>query len=71
MVCTLAGGVVGIAAAAALSGVLRTLLFEVSGTDPISFGAVTVVMMVVTIAACWFPARAATRVEPAVALRRE
>jgi putative ABC transport system permease protein len=68
---TLAGAMVGIAGAAALSRVLQSLLFEVGTTDPASFAGVTVLMLVVALAACWLPARTAMRVEPAITLRVE
>ena len=68
---SLLGAAIGIGAALSLSRVLRTLLFGVSPVDPISFGAVTLFLVGVAIAACWLPARAAMRVEPAAALRVE
>lgn len=68
---TVIGLVGGTAGAAALSKVLQSLLFEVSGTDPVSYGSVALLILLVAVAACWVPARAAMRVEPAVALRME
>lgn len=68
---SLLGAAIGIGAALPLSRVLRTLLFGVSPMDPISFGAVTLLLVAVAVAACWLPARAAMRVEPAAALRVE
>jgi putative ABC transport system permease protein len=49
--------------------VLRALLFEVSPTDPLSFAAVGLFLIAVALLACWLPARAAMRIEPASALR--
>jgi ABC-type antimicrobial peptide transport system permease subunit len=63
------GAAVGGAAAFGLTRVLRTLLFGVSPTDPVSFAAVAFLLVVVALVACWWPARAAMKVEPAVALR--
>jgi predicted permease len=63
------GAAVGCAAAFGLTRVLRTLLFGVSPTDPVSFAAVAFLLVVVALVACWWPARAAMKVEPAVALR--
>jgi predicted permease len=65
------GAVLGCAAAFGLSRVLRTLLFGVSATDPISFAGVALSLVAVGAIACWWPARAAMKVEPAVALRAE
>ena len=65
------GAALGCAAAFGLTRVLRTLLFGVTPTDPLSFAAVAVCLVGVGAAACWWPARAAMKVEPAVALRAE
>ena len=65
-----AGGVaLGAAGAFALTGVLRTMLYEVSPTDPSVFAATCAGVSVVALAACYVPARAATRVDPIVVLR--
>ena len=68
---SLLGAAIGIAAALALSRVLRTLLFGVTPWDPVSFAVVTAFLVAVAAAACWLPARSAMRIEPAVALRVE
>jgi ABC-type antimicrobial peptide transport system permease subunit len=65
------GVVLGLAGAFWLSRFLEALLFEVEPTDPASFAAVTLLLAAVALAACWLPARAAMKVEPAVALRVE
>jgi putative ABC transport system permease protein len=65
------GVVLGLAGAFWLSRFLEALLFEVQPTDPASFAAVTGLLAAVALAACWLPARAAMKVEPAVALRVE
>jgi ABC-type antimicrobial peptide transport system permease subunit len=51
--------------------VLRGLLHEVSPTDPLTFVAVSIVLLVVALLVCLVPARRATRVDPIIALRTE
>jgi predicted permease len=63
------GAALGVAGAFALTRVLRTLLFGVTATDPLSFAGVTAFLLCVAAAACWIPARSATRIQPADALR--
>ncbi|MGH9411255.1 MAG: ADOP family duplicated permease [Vicinamibacterales bacterium] len=71
MTLTLAGAAIGFAGALALAPVLKSLLFEVTPTDPVSYASVVALLAIVALAACWLPARAATRVDPAEALRVE
>jgi putative ABC transport system permease protein len=59
----------GLAGAVAGSRVLQTLLFEIRPGDPLTIGVVCVTLAVVGLAACYIPARRATRVDPLVALR--
>ena len=66
-----AGIVVGIAGALIATQLLRTQLFGVSPADPLSFGAACVALAVVGLSAAYFPARYATRIDPARALRAE
>jgi ABC-type antimicrobial peptide transport system permease subunit len=65
------GGAIGLAAALALSRVLQTVLFGVSPRDPISFGAVTVLLALVALIAILIPARSAMKTDPMTALRCE
>jgi putative ABC transport system permease protein len=66
-----AGAVVGLALAAASVRVLSTLVYAVAPHDPVSFVVSTLVLFVVSMAACYVPARRAGRVEPSIALRSE
>jgi putative ABC transport system permease protein len=65
------GLTIGLAGALALTRLLATLLFEVSPSDPITFGAVALCVILATLLACYIPARRATKVDPLVALRYE
>jgi predicted permease len=67
----LLGLVLGTGAAALLSGLLRGLLVGLSPWDPAAFLAVTVLLLASSFVACAVPARRATRVDPATALRQE
>ncbi|HKW10238.1 MAG TPA: FtsX-like permease family protein, partial [Gemmatimonadaceae bacterium] len=66
-----AGVGIGLVASFALTRYLRTLLFEISPTDPLTLGVVALALLVVALGASWLPARRAAQVEPAVALRAE
>ncbi|HWB87229.1 MAG TPA: ABC transporter permease [Bryobacteraceae bacterium] len=65
------GVVMGLAVALAASRAVESMLFVISAQDVWTFALVPAVLTLVGIAACWFPARRATRVDPAVALRHE
>lgn len=65
------GILLGLGAALALGKIVRSILFEVKATDPVTFGAVTLLLTVAALAACYIPARRAMRVHPMIALRHE
>jgi putative ABC transport system permease protein len=65
------GTVIGVAGAYALSRSVQGLLFGVTATDPVTFGAVVVMLLGVALVACYVPAWRATRVDPSTALRAE
>jgi putative ABC transport system permease protein len=67
----IAGVAVGLAGALLLTRFLQTLLYGVRATDPITFASVSAALILVALAACWLPARRATRVDPLIALRAE
>jgi len=65
------GMLLGIAGALAMTGAIRSLLFDVPATDPITFLAVVVVLSGAAVVASWLPARRAARVDPVIAMRAE
>jgi predicted permease len=66
-----AGLAAGLLAAVATTRVIAGFLFGVSPLDPATFGAVPAVLLLVALAACWVPARRATKVDPMAALRTD
>ena len=67
----LIGAALGIGGAVALTRLLAGMLYGVSVTDPLIFSVVTAILVLVSLAACYIPARRAMRVDPIVALRYE
>ena len=67
----LIGTVIGLVGAYAITRVMSHLLFQVTPTDLVTFGAVPLVLLSVALIACLIPARRATKVDPLIALRYE
>jgi putative ABC transport system permease protein len=67
----LTGVAIGIAAALSLTQLMASELFGVTAHDPLTFLGVAAVLMLVAVAACYIPARRATRVNPMISLRYE
>jgi putative ABC transport system permease protein len=68
---TAIGSAIGLAIAAIISRVLAAFLFGVPPSDPITFGGVTILFAAIALAACYWPVRRATRIDPTEALRYE
>jgi predicted permease len=65
------GVAIGLGGAFGISRVIRTLLVQVTPTDPVTFFSITLLLFIVMAAACLIPARRATRLDPVIALRVE
>ena len=68
---TLTGIVIGMAGAFGLTRLMKSLLFGVSATDPLTFIMIALTLVLVALLACYIPARRATKVDPIIALRCE
>lgn len=67
----LAGTIIGLIGALALTPVMQSLLYGVSPTDPLTFAIVILVLAFTSLFACYIPARRATKVDPLNALRHD
>lgn len=71
MALALSGVMIGLAAAFLLTRLIRSLLFGVDATDPITFAAIPLLLLLITLLATYIPAQRATRIDPMVSLRSE
>ena len=71
MVLAIIGTAIGLFASLVLTRLMRSLLFEVTPTDWLTFVIVSVVLLAVALLACYIPARRATKLDPLIALRYE
>jgi len=69
LILTATGTIAGLAASIVVTRLMSSLLFGVSASDPMTFAAVPVLLGIVTMAACFIPARRATRVSPMQVLK--
>ena len=71
IVLAIAGAAVGIGVALGVTRYLASMLYNVRASDPATLAGVAILLVLVALAACYIPARRATRVDPMVALRHE
>jgi putative ABC transport system permease protein len=67
----LLGAVIGVAASVAVTQIIKSMFFGLSATDPVSYVVVTLLLVSVSLLACYVPARRALKVDPMIALRYE
>jgi ABC-type antimicrobial peptide transport system permease subunit len=63
------GVALGAAAALGLTRLLRSFLFDVQPSDPLTYVGISLLLCLIALGACWIPARRASRIDPLVALR--
>jgi putative ABC transport system permease protein len=68
---SVAGILAGVIGNLALGKAISTLLYNVAPTDPLTIGAVSILLSLITVMACYFAARRALRIDPMIALRSE
>jgi putative ABC transport system permease protein len=68
---TLIGVAIGLISAFGLTRLMKSLLFRVSTTDPLTFAVITLLLIAMAMLACWVPARRAAKVDPLLSLRHE
>jgi predicted permease len=71
MILAIIGVAVGVGGAIGLTRLMKTLLYGVTATDPLTFIAISLLLSFVALLACWIPARRAAKVDPMIALRCE
>jgi ABC-type antimicrobial peptide transport system permease subunit len=71
MALVMLGVALGLLGALALTRVMKSLLFDVSANDPMTFVCVALLLSLIALAACYLPARRAARIDPLASLRRE
>ena len=69
MALAVAGVTIGLLAAFLLTRLIQSLLFGVNASDPITFAGISVLLAIITLLACYIPARRAARIDPLVSLR--
>jgi predicted permease len=69
MALALSGATIGLAAAFFLTRLIRSLLFSVQATDPITFGGISLLLLLIAFLASYIPARRAARIDPIISLR--
>jgi putative ABC transport system permease protein len=67
----LIGVALGVSVALAVTRIMKSLLFEVSATDPTTFAQIVLLLVVIAMVATYIPARRATKIDPLQALRHE